>query len=262
LNETLAALQLAVCRHPDDDTRRLILADELEESGQVERADFIRMQVELAKHPQQVEWLSQMPVEQWSGPVEEGDLLRRLNELMRLETELLGQFGREWAKGGQPAFDFGRGGRNQFDAHRPGSARILWSGQFRRGLVEKIICGCDAWLHHGPAIVLQCPVREVELAGALHMAEGADLQRELLSVGIPVELSQSAAVLVWARRKAGLDVPCKQCKGHGFLFRPDGHAARVNRHVCLECDKGWVVAGTQDHYPRPDLPVRRNTRFA
>jgi len=45
----LAALHAAVFANPDDDTVRLIYADELESSGDAERAEFIRLQVELAK---------------------------------------------------------------------------------------------------------------------------------------------------------------------------------------------------------------------
>src|SRR5687767_12335037 len=43
-----AAFLRAICDRPDDDLPRLIYADWLEEHGQVERAEFIRVQVELA----------------------------------------------------------------------------------------------------------------------------------------------------------------------------------------------------------------------
>lgn len=39
----------AICTEPADDTARLVYADWLEEQEQVERAEFIRVQVELAK---------------------------------------------------------------------------------------------------------------------------------------------------------------------------------------------------------------------
>lgn len=58
-------------------------------NGNAERAEFIRLQCELARRPRQVEWLAQMPVEQWAGGGEEGDLLRRLDALRRRERELL-----------------------------------------------------------------------------------------------------------------------------------------------------------------------------
>lgn len=52
------------------------------------RAEFIRVQVELARHPEQVEWLRQMPIEHWRGGGDEGKELRRLDALLRREREL------------------------------------------------------------------------------------------------------------------------------------------------------------------------------
>lgn len=45
------SLYAAILAHPDEDTPRMMLADELEESDP-ERADFIRVQVALARNPQ------------------------------------------------------------------------------------------------------------------------------------------------------------------------------------------------------------------
>jgi uncharacterized protein (TIGR02996 family) len=45
------ALFAAVLREPDEDTPRLVYADWLEENDQAERAEFIRVQVELARAP-------------------------------------------------------------------------------------------------------------------------------------------------------------------------------------------------------------------
>jgi uncharacterized protein (TIGR02996 family) len=45
------ALVRAVCDHPDDDTPRLIFADYLDETGEPDRAAFVRAQVELARTP-------------------------------------------------------------------------------------------------------------------------------------------------------------------------------------------------------------------
>ena len=41
----------AICENPQDDAPRLIYADWLEEHGQLERTEFIRAQIELAKPP-------------------------------------------------------------------------------------------------------------------------------------------------------------------------------------------------------------------
>src|SRR5438552_3245579 len=40
-----------ICEHPDDDAPRLIYADWLEENGQPERAEFIRVQIQLEQFP-------------------------------------------------------------------------------------------------------------------------------------------------------------------------------------------------------------------
>jgi len=45
------ALYAAILAHPDDDGPRLVYADWLEEHGEQERAEFIRVQCELATVP-------------------------------------------------------------------------------------------------------------------------------------------------------------------------------------------------------------------
>lgn len=45
------ALLAAICAEPDDDTLRLVYADFLEENGESDRAEFIRVQIELARTP-------------------------------------------------------------------------------------------------------------------------------------------------------------------------------------------------------------------
>jgi uncharacterized protein (TIGR02996 family) len=50
MNHEQAFLQ-AICEAPEDDTPRLVYADWLEENGQAERAQFIRVQCELARLP-------------------------------------------------------------------------------------------------------------------------------------------------------------------------------------------------------------------
>jgi uncharacterized protein (TIGR02996 family) len=44
-----AALLRAICETPDDDTPRLVFADWLQEHGEEERAEFIRVQCEAAR---------------------------------------------------------------------------------------------------------------------------------------------------------------------------------------------------------------------
>ncbi|MBL8866504.1 MAG: TIGR02996 domain-containing protein, partial [Planctomycetia bacterium] len=46
------ALLLAILDNPDDDAPRLVFADYVQESGDEDRAAFIRDQIELAKTPE------------------------------------------------------------------------------------------------------------------------------------------------------------------------------------------------------------------
>ena len=48
-SDTLAALLRTICSYPHDLDARLVMADALEESGDGERAEFIRLQIELSR---------------------------------------------------------------------------------------------------------------------------------------------------------------------------------------------------------------------
>jgi uncharacterized protein (TIGR02996 family) len=79
-----AGLLQAICEAPDDDTPRLIYADWLDDHGQPERAEFIRLQIELANLPakrtkkrrqeleRQIESLWREHGLTWSGNIENG----------------------------------------------------------------------------------------------------------------------------------------------------------------------------------------------
>jgi uncharacterized protein (TIGR02996 family) len=51
LHPELEALLAGVAAKPDDDLPRLVTADWFEEHGQPERAEFIRLQVDIARNP-------------------------------------------------------------------------------------------------------------------------------------------------------------------------------------------------------------------
>jgi uncharacterized protein (TIGR02996 family) len=65
----------AIIENPDDDALRLVFADSLEDHGELERAEFIRVQIELAKLPN-----------------------TRRPELEQREPELLAKNESEWVK--------------------------------------------------------------------------------------------------------------------------------------------------------------------
>jgi uncharacterized protein (TIGR02996 family) len=67
----------AIIENPDDDARRLVYADWLEDHGESERAEFIRVQIELAKLP---------------------NVDKRRPLLKQRETELLARNESEWIK--------------------------------------------------------------------------------------------------------------------------------------------------------------------
>ena len=100
-------LYTAILANPDDDTVRLAYADWLDENGHPERAEFVRVQIELSR---------------LVLPVTGEDT--RYNVLSARERELIGEHSRTWEK--------------VFSADLP-SNRQTWFA-FRRGLVGFVMC--------------------------------------------------------------------------------------------------------------------------
>ena len=69
------ALLRAICDHPDDDTPRLVFADWLQEHGEEDRAEFIRVSIEVAQLSTDDD---------------------RLDDRIRRECELQERFGKLW----------------------------------------------------------------------------------------------------------------------------------------------------------------------
>ncbi len=69
------ALMRSICETPDDDTPRLVFADWLDEHGESDRAEFIRVQIEAARI---------------------GAYSDRRDGLIRRANELQGRFGNRW----------------------------------------------------------------------------------------------------------------------------------------------------------------------
>jgi uncharacterized protein (TIGR02996 family) len=125
--DPLAAAFLAdIVAHPEEDAPRLIYADWLDEHGQPDRAEFIRLQCRLAR-PDVAD------VRYAAVRARAGDLFRGA-----WDAEVVSQ-------------------------HWPGS--FAWPASvYRRGFVAEVTLPCSAWLRHGPALVRAAPLQVVRLS--------------------------------------------------------------------------------------------------
>ncbi len=135
------ALLAGVLADPDDDLPRLAMADWLEENGEADRAEFVRVQVAFAA------------LVGGQGPPAEGMMFPDdwPEEAKRLCLRSL------WLYSMLPDMEVRL-------LHGP----ALWCyrpslGNFRRGFLESVELPLQAWLDHGPALVRAHPVREARL---------------------------------------------------------------------------------------------------
>ena len=134
----------AINAAPDDDTPRLVLADWLEENRQAERAEFIRLQVDLAK------------AETWKDRARFPLANRRVRQLVR-------QNKRQWCHPlmspltSQMRFEDG--------SHRVGGywgeSKNWGFVQFHRGIIERVGLPWEHWVQNVPAIVAATALRMV-----------------------------------------------------------------------------------------------------
>lgn len=137
---TPAELLAPILANPDDDGPRLIFADWLEESGDGARAEFIRVQIELAKLPPQ--GCSRHDAF-WHGC----GGCQRTNALRRRERELFEANRKQWLRWLMADF--------------PG---VCEDSEFHRGFVETIQCGFADWLSHHAEILKATPLRLVRFS--------------------------------------------------------------------------------------------------
>lgn len=152
----LDTLLRAVLLSPGDDVARLAYADALEEAGQADRAEFVRIQCQLYSHQDAREWLEQMPVEQWGGSAAEGDRLRRLDPLVRRHSELCRLYVNDcvgWSR------DFAKSvcGPDYMEK------TVAWQWGWARGFVESWECDLEAFLSHAGAVFSMHPITEVAM---------------------------------------------------------------------------------------------------
>ena len=113
------ALRAAIAAFPEEDTPRLVFADFLDENGDSERAEFIRVQIELERTPK-------------ADP--------RFVELWRRETELLADHGEDWARDELP---------DGITARLADEDRYGRSVAFRRGTPERVAATAHGFLRGG-----------------------------------------------------------------------------------------------------------------
>lgn len=126
------ALLAAIRAEPGEDAHRLIYADWLEETGDDERAEFIRVQV-AGRTPRRI-----------GGPTILGHAC----------LAMLG--GRTYAVSSEPGKVVVCGSSDQDDQEDTYLT-------CRRGFVTEVKCPLAAWEKHGPALVARHPVGRVEL---------------------------------------------------------------------------------------------------
>lgn len=146
-----AALLRGVIDFPEDDDRRLVFADWLEEDGQSERAEFVRVQVELARlDTDQRQGECTTPGPECSDPdCPSGRRARECRPLQKRGRELLIRRRLDWFV--------------QAREFTPEALRYDDFIPFRRGFVESVRCPIATWLTHGPAVVLAHPVQTVTI---------------------------------------------------------------------------------------------------
>jgi uncharacterized protein (TIGR02996 family) len=123
----------AILANPDDDTPRLVYADWLDENGNPERAEFIRVQIELAK------------LSRWDP--KRKALEQREDELFTRERNW-----REWT-GSLPEF---------FNANWEQCAGRpeAWV-TFRRGFPHEVKCSAKSWFDHAEEFYSAAPIEAV-----------------------------------------------------------------------------------------------------
>lgn len=144
------ALLAAILAYPDEDTPRLMYADWLQENDQPDRAEFIRVQIELAR----------MGVAPWTGDIAALDqqvrlLIEREDAIFYNLENHLGATPPNWNV--YRALPEKTTERSAFgDYPRP-------SLFFDRGFAHSVLAPVTDWLTHGNAILREHPVRRVRL---------------------------------------------------------------------------------------------------
>ncbi len=225
------ALLRAVCEHPDDDTPRLVFADWLDEHGEDERAEFVRVQIEAARLP----------------------LGKKRAAKEARAKELLATHENEWAAPVQP---FVAGHHRGTYAHHYAPPVV-----FRRGFVEVLSTQADCYCEAADEILAAAPIRELrfdECGGFARLAKCKALLRvRALDVSHAVLSSSGSDAPALFRSKYLANLVELNASGYGDNGHLDnrGLAALANsKHLQklerLDIGDNWMFVAT---------PVRTTT---
>lgn len=147
-----------IIANPADDGLRLIYADWCEDNGQAERAEFIRVQIELHRgyrvDPTTREYME-------SGEYDNAMILYRVHEatwkanLDKRQCALFRDSGPKWWNGLPGSY------RATVEADISIQTAEGWNYLVRRGFVSEVKCHMSLWLDHGKDICAMHPVERV-----------------------------------------------------------------------------------------------------
>ncbi len=139
MNSLRRAFLRDIIANPQDDGVRLIYADWLEEQGETDRAEFIRVQIEQSILPDKCPLGEDIPDRCFLFPMEPCNTCELRTRLFRKEQKL-----REGIKDIPAENYFGK-----------------WT--FRRGFIDEIRCDQQMWIDQGPIIVQNHPIQTLEV---------------------------------------------------------------------------------------------------
>jgi uncharacterized protein (TIGR02996 family) len=217
------ALLKAVCDNPDDDTPRLVLADWLDENGEPERAEFIRLQIEIAALP--------------DGKTKQKKQAR--------EKKLLAAHGEEWT---EPLKEFESGYFGE-------------PFRFARGFIESIGLDDETLIERGEELFALAPIREVrfgeleeyeDIAKCKHLLRLSTL--DLTGSGMATEFDFDVNRLFRSKYLANLTTLIARGKDdNGHLDAGGLRALAESKHLaklqCLDISNNWMF-GTHQYAPR------------
>jgi uncharacterized protein (TIGR02996 family) len=172
-----SALLAAVRAAPEQDLPRLVYADWLDDQGQPERAEFIRVQCEF---PRLTDLDRRCPYLNSSGKGkprwEVGECRCAGCRVTRREQEIWAGFGKPYERArafGLPAnwLVFLSAETQWVSA---GYAPSDGAAVVRRGFVADLICPAAAWVRHGDALLAREPVRRVVLTTDVDVSWATD----------------------------------------------------------------------------------------